>query len=189
MDEKTNYLDLANQKLRKAEGTSSFYRIIFGVNHDELSELYSQAANLFKLGKNMQKASECSLKASNHYEKINDSYSQANAILDAAHITRTYSETSSIPLYKKAASIHGKDGRFHQAARITREVADLLKNSYNFSDASKLYKEAADYAALDQYGSSTKSQCLLLYAEITSRYLDELNIPIQVTNITLFITI
>lgn len=137
--------------------------------YDEALELYQQAANLFKMQKEWDRAAEafdqCALCAQQSGLEGNASfyYSEAGAVLKKVSTQRAVEE------YEKAISLFGNSGKFRQAGRLLMQIAELYEaESVQRSHVKSYYKRAVEMFELDERSNSDLTKCNLRVAEIAA---------------------
>jgi alpha-soluble NSF attachment protein len=149
---------MADKKLR----SSSFW--FFGsseTKYEEAAELYTRAANTFKLLKNWKDAANGFNKAAECHLSLQSKYEAATDYVNAANCLKKSDAKEAIHYYKMAIGFYTDMGRFTMAAKYQREVAELYE--YDLADlegAIHAYQTAADW-----YGAEDAPR-YILYREI-----------------------
>jgi len=125
------------------------------------SHKYEDAAELFnKAGKQYQLA-KAYIDAGNAYMRACDCYSRtsfgqhniATNYINAAHNFSKQDQTAGIAAMLKGIGILAEDGKFSQAAKYEKELAEMFENIGDLDNAIKHYEVAGEY--FDMEGSKT----------------------------------
>jgi len=114
---------------------------------DDASELYSRAANNFKIAKNWDMASQCFVKCAEMSLKSDSQYEAATNYVLAAEMSQRVDPGVSIGLYREAIRLLSEQGRFSTAAKHTETIADMYDKDNNIKEAVHYYEQAAEYYA------------------------------------------
>mmetsp|Transcript_34731 Transcript_34731/g.83935 ORF Transcript_34731/g.83935 Transcript_34731/m.83935 type:complete len:293 (+) Transcript_34731:48-926(+) len=156
------------QLVKEAEGKlkSSFFGFV-GPKYDEAKELYQNAANQFKLSKDWGRAAECFEKCAECSAKDGSTYGdQASFYEQAASCLKRISVADAVPRYDKASGLYSGAGRFGQAAKLLKQVAECLEEDKALDQAAEYYQRAADLFDMDEFSKSAHSACMLKLAEL-----------------------
>lgn len=129
---------------------------------EDAAEKYVGAANSFKLAKAWALSAQASEHAATLYEQIPDLKSEAAAKWsDAAKSYRNVSTSKAIAPYEKAVEHYAQDARFHQCARLQKDLAELYETDLRDRQAAiDAYTKAADYYEMDDAKSNSNSMRL-----------------------------
>ena len=137
-----------------------------GPKYDEAADLYQKAANQFKLAKDWQSAADCFCSFAFCSAKAGMPSEESAGYVDAARCLKNISASESVEWFEKAASIYAAAGRFNQAAKIIKEMAEIFETSSNEKKALDYYQKAQDMFALDDHSKSQVTACALKRAEM-----------------------
>eukprot|EP01053_Blabericola_migrator_P002485 Blabericola_migrator_1__2484@NODE_16_length_23467_cov_90_205256_g13_i0_p9_GENE_NODE_16_length_23467_cov_90_205256_g13_i0NODE_16_length_23467_cov_90_205256_g13_i0_p9_ORF_typecomplete_len309_score89_30SNAP/PF14938_6/3_2e55TPR_12/PF13424_6/3_5e05TPR_12/PF13424_6/0_00044TPR_7/PF13176_6/0_066TPR_7/PF13176_6/30TPR_7/PF13176_6/0_16TPR_7/PF13176_6/3_2TPR_MalT/PF17874_1/1_1e05TPR_2/PF07719_17/2_6e03TPR_2/PF07719_17/0_0012TPR_2/PF07719_17/2_3e02TPR_2/PF07719_17/0_94TPR_2/PF07719_17/47TPR_2/PF07719_17/2_8e len=151
-----------------------------GPKYEEASDLFANAGNLYKTQKMWNEAANCYEKAAELQAKVDDRTQEAKYYVEAGHVLKNISTNVAAEKYDLAAKLYVKSGRFSQAARLMKTLAEVCESEGNLSEALVYYKKAADWFELDEYGKSNCSQCMIKYADLISKVKGELDEAIQI---------
>jgi alpha-soluble NSF attachment protein len=157
----------AEKKLKKSGFISSFFS--GGSKLDEAQELYQKAGNQFKLAHEWNDAADCYVQYAFVSQKIGMPTEEAQGYVEAANCLRKVSPESSLEWYDKAIEMFSGAGRYQQAAKQLRAVAEMMEQEGKFDSSAEYYKKAADMYEMDEHSKSAISQCLVKLAEIYAR--------------------
>ena len=164
----------------------------FGSKYEDAAEMFSKAANLFKVAKNCalparesvaklhahpparatgDEAAEAFYEIAQCHLKLNSAHEAAEAYKDAAVCYKKTNLGRAIEHYKEAVQIHIDTGKFTTAAKLQKEIAELYEAESNLSAAMEGFQQAADYYAAED-ATSQQSQCLLKVAGFAAQTLD-----------------
>ncbi|EZG86039.1 putative alpha-soluble NSF attachment protein [Gregarina niphandrodes] len=146
---------------------SLWKKLMGGVSYDEAADKYLQAANSYKVNKQWVESERCFARSAEIALLGEDRVSAANAYVDAGNMAIKTSAKSAESLYTKACSIYTSAGRFAQAGKLMKQLAEEY-NSTDVSAAKSFYKKAAEYYDLDEFSKSNYSQCIMAYANLVA---------------------
>jgi len=127
---------------------------------------FQSAANGFKIEKNWQKAGECYEECAKIEIEL-ESDTAMNQYKDAAHCFSFCDVQRSQQNLDNCIKFCVKKGRYQQAGKLTQEIAHNKEVEFNYPEAIKKYKEAAEYYKLDsQNTKSLEQNCLLKVADL-----------------------
>jgi len=137
--------------------------------YDDAGELYTKAAKLYQLAKNWECAGNSFLEAATCY--LRSTYGKYNASTSYVHAANCFAKdnklTNAIPVMLKGIEILAEDGKFGQAAKYEKEIAEMFEQLVDIDNAMKHYELAADY--YENEGSTvTGSTCLLKVAHLAA---------------------
>jgi alpha-soluble NSF attachment protein len=148
-----------------------------GGKYDEAAELYTKAANIYKLAQRGEAAAELFLKAAECANKMNSRHDAANAYINAANCLRKAKPTEAGKLLEQAVTIFAEDGRFGMAAKQQRDLAELYEKEGDLPNAIEAYMKAARLYE-GENSQSTANQCLL-QAALHSAQLEKYDQAVQ----------
>jgi len=147
---------------------------VFGIGNDEK---YEKAADLFTKSGNAYKTNNQLEEAGMMYERAAECYRTANNKLDALKCTvdsASAFKNATPPIVEKAidgftAAIdqYSMDGKFGQAAKYYKEIAELCENANDMDAALTSYENAAQMYTNDNKPSES-TKCLIKVATMAS---------------------
>ncbi|NWQ83218.1 SNAB protein, partial [Columbina picui] len=170
---------------KRVKGSHSFLRGLFGGNTrvEEACEMYTRAANMFKIAKNWSAAGNAFCQAAKLHMQLQSKHDSATSFVDAGNAYKKADPQEAINCLNAAIDIYTDMGRFTIAAKhhITiaeiyeAELVDIEKAGLDCSSANKCLLKVAAYAAqLEQYqkaieiyeqvGTNTMDNPLLKYS-------------------------
>lgn len=161
------FRSMAEKKLKKVGFFSSFFGD--GSNMDEAQELYQKAANQFKLAHEWNDAADSYVQYALVSQKIGMPTEEAQGYVEAANCLRRVSPASSLEWFDKAIELYSGVGKYQQAAKQLKNVAELLEQEGNFDQSAVYYTKAAGMFEMDEHSKSAISQCRMKLAEIYAR--------------------
>ena len=166
------FRSLAEKKNRKG---GIFSMLTGGSRVDEAQELYQKAGNQFKLVKEWNDAADCYVQYAFCSQKLEMPSEEAQGYVEAANCLRKVSTQNSLEWYEKAIQIYSNTGRYQQAAKLLKTIAEALEQDEKVDQAVEYYSKATDMFEMDEHSKSAISQCKVklgeLYAKV-GRYLE-----------------
>jgi alpha-soluble NSF attachment protein len=160
-------VERAEQKL-KGGGFMSF--LTGGPKYDEAQELYQQAANQYKIGKEWQQAASCYEQCAFCAEKSGSASDQANFHMEAGNVLKRISAESAAEQFEKSLAIYSASGRFQQCGKLLMGLAETFEaERLDVKRAKDYYKRAAEMFELDDHSKSNFSKCQLKLAEMAAK--------------------
>lgn len=179
----------AQDLLVKAEKRlNSWTNFLSGENkYDAAAEMYSKAANLFKVSKNWSEAGKAFEQVAQCHIKLKSAHEAATAYQDAANCYKKVDSSHAVLVYKEAVAIQIDLGRFTTAAKLQKEIADLCESDGDTAGAMDAYQQAADWYQAEE-STSAANGCLLKvagFAASTADYKRAIEIYEQVAMVSL----
>eukprot|EP00541_Cyclophora_tenuis_P001091 CAMPEP_0116550116 /NCGR_PEP_ID=MMETSP0397-20121206/5254_1 /TAXON_ID=216820 /ORGANISM="Cyclophora tenuis, Strain ECT3854" /LENGTH=311 /DNA_ID=CAMNT_0004074923 /DNA_START=17 /DNA_END=952 /DNA_ORIENTATION=+ len=146
---------------------------------EDAAELYGKAGNAFKVGGLYHEAGDAYKKAAELFrDKLQNSFEASKALQNAGSNYKKSSPEHAVEAYNAAILLMTDAGRVMQAAKLSKECAELYENEQiDMEDKSsavlaiETYEQAAElFSAEDANGQA--SQCLAKVAELCSVVLD-----------------
>lgn len=162
----------ARAKMQEAEGKlkGGFLSFLSGPKYDEASELFQQAANQFKLGKQWTDASECFQRCAFCAQKSGSPVEEATFLVEAGKSMQKVSTIDAVPLFERAITVFNANGRFQNSAKLLKQIAETYETEkVQYGEAKEYYKRAAELFDMDDYGKSDLSKCNLKVAEFAAK--------------------
>ena len=180
MVEESNYLARAQDLFKQGEKKlkPGVFGKMFGNKSDRLDEaceLFKQAANYYRLGRD------------SNFNTVNSSAQAflrcaqclpdeaANYYMEAGNIIKNVNSTEAVNYYNQAVSQLAVSGRISQAARLRKQIAEIYEQEQSIPQAVENYKQAADLFQMDN-SDSTANNCLLKVGELST--LDSFSVQI-----------
>lgn len=160
------FRSMAEKKMKKGGFLSMFSG---GSKLDEAQELYQKAGNQFKLAHEWNDAADCYVQYALVSGKIGMPTEEAQGYVEAANCLRKVAPDSSLEWYDKAIEMYSGSGRYQQAAKQLKSVAELMEQEGKVEVASEYYRNAADMFEMDEHSKSAITQCLVKLAELYAR--------------------
>jgi alpha-soluble NSF attachment protein len=157
----------ANQMVQKADQILSKF-IYFGNRNEDALELYTKAANLYKMSKMWKEAGDCFVKTVQCHHKLDSKHEAAQAFVEAANCYRRTSPQDAQKYFALAIDMYTGMGRFSTAAKLEKELAELYEKENDDENAVLHYQNAADHYEAENAKSST-NQCLLKVGELKAK--------------------
>jgi len=167
MEEK-NYISKAKECYRHAEKKKKpgVLGKIFSNREERMSEaaeLFKQAANYYRLGKDYKSAAEAFVQCANCVpEEAHQHYSEAGNLL------RKVNTSEAIEYYNRAVEMLASSGRIGMAAKLRKQIAEIYEGDDMLGSAVQNYEHAAELFELDN-SESTANSCHLKVAELSTQ--------------------
>jgi alpha-soluble NSF attachment protein len=156
----------AAELVAKADATLKKWTYFLGGDkHEDALELYEKAANLYKMTKNWEEAGRTFLKTVPCHIKLGSTFEAANAYQNAANCFKKSNKPEAIQALKNAIQILTDMGRFASAAKLEKELGELLEEEQDFESAIQHMQTAADYFDGENQKSSA-NQCIVKIAHL-----------------------
>lgn len=148
-------------------------------NAEEAAETYEKAANAYKVGGLNQEAGDMYTKAAELYsDKLSDFTHASKAYNNAGTCYKKSNPADAVAAYQHAVSLYTDNARITQAAKLSKEIAELYENEEIEEDdkshivlAIEAYEQASELFGMED-SKSAASQCLGKIAELCSAALD-----------------
>jgi alpha-soluble NSF attachment protein len=122
--------------------------------YEDAAELFTKAAKQYQLAKAFIDAGNAYMRACECYGHSNyGTYNIANCYIQAAHNFAKQDTTAGIAAMLKGIGLLSEDGKFSQAAKYEKELAEMFETIGDLDNAIKHYEIAAEY--YDMEGSKT----------------------------------
>jgi len=138
---------------------------LFGGNgkFEDAEEMFTKAANLYKMAKMWDKAGQAYSRAAECHLKLQSKHEAASNYINAANAYKKSNITEAALCLKQAIEFYTDEGRFSIAAKHQKELAELYESESDLENAIASYQLAADYYE-GEGSSSSANQCLLKVA-------------------------
>jgi len=130
---------------------------------EDAADLYIKAGNAFKMSKDWENAAEAYKKAAGCFTHAQSAHEAATAYINAANALKKHNPPESIELLRQAVDVYTDGGRFSMAAKIQKDIAEMLEAEMDFESAMVAYQLAADYYEGENAKSAARG-CLLKVA-------------------------
>mmetsp|Transcript_4081 Transcript_4081/g.7156 ORF Transcript_4081/g.7156 Transcript_4081/m.7156 type:complete len:289 (+) Transcript_4081:79-945(+) len=158
----------AREFVYKADKKLQSFQFFGNSKYEDAADLYAKGANLFKVAKNWQQAGNAFVHQAECFLKLKNQHEAATAYADAALCFKKCSVPDAVNCYRQAIEIFVDMGRFPQAAKFEKEIAQLYEEENNVEDAIGAYQQAADYYQGED-STSAANQCLLQVAQLSAQ--------------------
>eukprot|EP00536_Pseudo-nitzschia_multiseries_P001667 jgi/Psemu1/234886/estExt_Genewise1.C_210142 len=148
-------------------------------NAEEAAEVFEKAANAYKVGGWNHEAGDTYTRSAELYrDKLSDFTHASKAFNNAGACYKKSSPADAVKAYQKAVSLYADNARIMQAAKLTKEIAELYENEEIDEEgkshivlAIEAYEQASEFFGMEDSKSSA-SQCLGKIAELCSAALE-----------------
>lgn len=141
---------------------------LFGSRRQKLEDVedsFQQAANLYKLAKNWEKAGASFKRHADILLELDTKHQAATALVNAAGAYEKVNMQAAVECRLAASDIFTDTGKFSSAAKIQKEIGDLRQSEGDLDGAIKAFDTATDYYEADNQ-SSQANKCRLQSAEL-----------------------
>ncbi|KAJ3226960.1 vesicular-fusion protein S17 [Clydaea vesicula] len=154
--------------LAEAEKAHS-YKGWFGQNKlDEAAELYTKAANQFKLQKKLKEAGDCFLKQADCCLKAGEKDEASSSYINASKAFKKGYPQESVDALSLAVGILSERGRFQAAATNQKQIAEIYEvDLENFEKSLNAYELAAEWFSGED-SNAQASACQLKAANLAA---------------------
>lgn len=160
MDQEQKAKDLILEAQKKLKGTWIFG----GPKYEEAAELFTKAANSFKMAKKWQEAADAFIEAANCELKQQSKHEAASNYVSASTCLRKVSPKEACDVLQKAVDIFTDIGRFTIAAKHEKEIAEIYETELvDLEKAIQAYEQAAEWYQGEESKSSANN-CYLKVA-------------------------
>ena len=149
--------------------------------YEDAAELFTKAANAYKVGGCNDEAGRAYQRAAELYKDKLQSLGEASKCLsDAGACLKKSNPNEAVGCYRSAVTLLCDAGRLNQAAKLSKEIAEIFENDGSdaedgggdaISAAIASYQQAAELFEMEQ-AKSQASSCLQKVAELSSGALD-----------------
>jgi alpha-soluble NSF attachment protein len=151
----------------KEKQNPSFFSKIFSNRESRLEEsleYFEKAANIFKLEKNWAEAGKSMEACADINIELKQDASQY--LLEASHCYSFVDKEKSFKTQAKALDVYVSLGRFQQAGKIQKQIAENYEEDLEFEKAAVAFKKASEFYAMEMNSKSYEQGCLIKYADI-----------------------
>lgn len=118
------------------------------------AECYSNAGVQYKLAKNWAEAGNCFASAAELSLKAKNNTDAANYFTQAAESYKHCDPLKAVDFYNRAVPMKAEANQFSQAAKLTKEIAEIQEESHDLKLAIHAYEQAAEFAKMDSQPTS-----------------------------------
>ena len=154
-------------KLNEEAEKALKYKSFFGGNKlEEAADLFLQAANAFKLSKQLKLSHDAYLNQADVCLRLQEKDEASNAFLNAAKVVKKTHPKEAITCLQKAVQILSEKGRFQTAANNQKQIAEIYESDLNDEEAAlSAYQIAADWYFTED-SQSLGNSCLVKVAAL-----------------------
>jgi len=151
----------ARELMAKADKKlQSWFASFSGNKYEDAEELYKKAGNQFKVAKSWDEAGAAFEKAAGCSLKQDSPHDTASAYQEAANCYKKTNVDSALRCYQEVVNLQIDLGRFTQAAKVQKEIGELLEAQGDSQAAIEAYQKGADFYEAE--GSSSQANQVLL---------------------------
>jgi alpha-soluble NSF attachment protein len=126
------FLSQAEKELQKFTFFSSSSK------YENAAELLQKAGNCFKVSSSWQEAGDAYMKASELFTtKLSSSHEASAAMMDAGNCYKKVNPPQAINAFRGAIGLWTEAGRFNQAAKMLKEIAEMYEADKNAVEVSR----------------------------------------------------
>jgi alpha-soluble NSF attachment protein len=166
MSQEAKAYDLMAQAEKKFTSRSFFGNS--STKFEDAADLYTKAANIFKMCKKWDDASKAFARAAECHIKLQSKHEAANDFINGANCMKKTNVQEAIKFYQQGVELFCDEGRFAMAAKHQKEVAELYEAEMDLESAMSHYQIAADYFE-GENSTSSANQCLLKVAHFAAQ--------------------
>lgn len=156
----------ADKKATSSGGMSSWFSGGMTSRYEEASELYTTAANQYRLAKRNREAGAAFEKAAAMQLKTEEADDAANTFVEASKCYKKEDPAKCIQMLENAINRFTAKGNFRRGATYRQQVAEIYEQELmDAPRAMEAYESAADWLASDN-AESQSNKLLLKVAEI-----------------------
>lgn len=163
MSEADSLMAKADKKANSSGGLGSWFGGGVTSKHEEAAELYTRAANQYRLAKRLREAGGAFEKAAACQLKTDEADDAANTYVEASKCYRKEEPTKCLQVLELAVDRFTARGNFRRAATYRQQSAEIYEE--DLQDAQKAmaaYESAADWLSND----NAESQAARLYLKV-----------------------
>jgi alpha-soluble NSF attachment protein len=145
---------------QKALKKTSFFSFGGSQKFEDASDLFEKAGNQYKIAKKWQEAADAYVKCADCQMKLKESSRAAQFYQQAADALQKVNPTDAIEYFRTAISMLCDAGRFSNAAKLQKQIAEIYESQDNKEDALESYRQASDYFSGENQSSSANNMLL-----------------------------
>ncbi|KAF9954895.1 hypothetical protein BGZ72_004182 [Mortierella alpina] len=160
----------AQELVAKADKKATSSSWFFGGNKfEEAAELYTKAANIYKMAKRWKESGDTFCKAADMQLKGNERDEAASTFINASKSYKKSSPQDAIASLEKAIAILTERGRFQSAAKHQEDIAGIYESELiDLEEAMRAYEVAADWYA-GESSTALAHKCMLKVATFAAQ--------------------
>ncbi|KAI1304870.1 hypothetical protein EDD11_005043 [Mortierella claussenii] len=152
---------------KRATGSSWFFSSTS--KYEEASELYTKAANIYKMAKRWKESGDTFCKAADMQLKMSEKDEAANTFINASKSYKKSSPQDAIAALEKAIGILTERGRFQSAAKHQEDIGAIYESELiDLEQAMRAYEVAADWYA-GESSTALAHKCMLKVATFAAQ--------------------
>ncbi|OWB81732.1 hypothetical protein B5S33_g351 [[Candida] boidinii] len=160
----------ADKKAKPSSGFSSFFGASSASRYEEAADIYTQAANIYKLQRKNALAGQTFEKAANAQIKADSSDEASNTLVEAYKSYKMEVPIEAARCLSKAIEMFVARGQFRRGANFKVDLAELYENELtDVKNAIASYEDAAEWYRGDS-AQALSNKCSLKAADL---YCDE----------------
>eukprot|EP01064_Diplonema_japonicum_P037901 TRINITY_DN9015_c0_g1_i1.p1 TRINITY_DN9015_c0_g1~~TRINITY_DN9015_c0_g1_i1.p1 ORF type:complete len:313 (+),score=83.46 TRINITY_DN9015_c0_g1_i1:62-940(+) len=141
--------------------------------YEEAGDLFQKAGNQFKISKEWKSAGTAFMRCSDCRHHTDDQYESVEMLVEAGKCYKKVKCDDAVLCFKTAVDLLCDEGKFTQAARLQKELAEYYVESDDLDKAVESYKKAADFFKGEEQVTSANGVTL----EIGRIYAESLAMP------------
>ncbi|KAJ0401906.1 hypothetical protein P43SY_003523 [Pythium insidiosum] len=154
---------------KKAMNKTSFFSFGGGTQkYEDASDFFEKAGNQYKIAKKWQESADAYIKCAECQMRLKENSRAAQFYQNAADALSKVNPTDSIEYFKHAISMLCDAGRFTNAAKLQKQIAEIYEGQDNMEEALENYQQAADYFNGENQQSSANNM-LLKVAQLSAQ--------------------
>jgi len=158
--------DKGDELMAQADKRTKGFSLFGGTQKwEDAVELYTKAANQYKISKNWEKAGDAFCKAAEVHLKLQSKHDAAQSYINASLVYKKVNTAilKSVQCMKQGIEFYTDEGRFSIAAKHQKDLAEIYEDQSDLENAIAAYQAAADFFE-GENSSSAANQCLLKVA-------------------------
>ncbi|KAF0742977.1 hypothetical protein Ae201684P_000118 [Aphanomyces euteiches] len=128
--------------------------------YEDASDNFEKAANQYKIAKKWQESGEAFAKCADCQMRLKESSRAAQFYQQAAEAVSKANPIDAVTYYRTAISLQCDAGRFTNAARLQKQIAEIYEQAGQTQEALDNYSQAADYFIGENQPSSAQPMLL-----------------------------
>ncbi|OQS07594.1 alpha-soluble NSF attachment protein, partial [Thraustotheca clavata] len=146
--------------------------------YEDASECFEKAANQYKIARKWHEAGEVFARCADCQMRLKESARAAQFYQQAAEASSKANPLDAVTYYRTAITMQCDAGRFSNAAKLQKQVAEIYEQADHVQDALEAYAQAADYF-VGENQTSTAQPMFLKVAQLSAQ-LKSLFSPAQI---------
>lgn len=145
--------------LKRANSSAGFFGRLFDPaekKFEDAYELFSEAANLFKISKRFDKAAEAYKQAAAMQQKLGVHHEAATCYVNASNMLKKSDPKAAAEALTEVTALYQRMGKLTMAAKHSQSIAELYETQLmDMQAALKYYTEAAEFFEMEDSASSS----------------------------------